>query len=74
MPTADTPRRRHDPFAPHTPPAVSVEAEPVEPPVGGDGAPVELERMRKAELVELAQARGVDPDGTRAELINRLGV
>ena len=48
------------------------EAEPVEP--SADGAPVELERMRKAELVELAQARGVDPDGTRAELINRLGV
>lgn len=69
MSPADTPRRRHDPFAPHTPATDADEAEP-----SADGPPVELERMRKAELVELAQARGVDPDGTRAELINRLGV
>lgn len=32
----------------------------------------ELDDMRKAELVALAQARGVNDDGTKAELVDRL--
>lgn len=34
--------------------------------------PEDLEDLRKAELVELADARGVDSDGTKAEIIERL--
>jgi hypothetical protein len=31
-----------------------------------------LAAMRKDELVEVAEERGVDPEGTKAELIDRL--
>lgn len=33
----------------------------------------DLESMTKAELVELAESRGVDSSGTKAELVDRLG-
>ena len=32
----------------------------------------ELDDMRKADLVALAQERGVDDDGTKADLVDRL--
>lgn len=32
----------------------------------------QLDDMRKADLVDLARARGLDDSGTRAELIDRL--
>ena len=34
--------------------------------------PKPLPEMKKAELVELAEAEGVDASGTRAEIIERL--
>ena len=34
--------------------------------------PVELEALKKAELVELAEARGVDTSGTKADIVDRL--
>ena len=36
------------------------------------GDELELDALRKPELIELAVARGVDPSGTRAALIERL--
>ena len=38
----------------------------------GDELELELDALRKPELIELAVARGVDPSGTRAALIERL--
>lgn len=32
-----------------------------------------LESLKKADLVEMAEARGTDPKGTKAELVERLG-
>lgn len=32
----------------------------------------ELEDMRKADLIELARDRGLDDDGTKADLVDRL--
>jgi hypothetical protein len=34
--------------------------------------PEDLDDLKKADLVELAEARGLDTDGTRAVLIARL--
>jgi len=64
-------RTAWDPFAPR--PTVRA-AEPVEP-VDDDQAgalPPNLDRLSKAELVELATARGVDVDGTRVDILDRL--
>ena len=58
--------------------AERLDAHPDFTPAGGAPAGVELERelelddLRKPELIELAVARGVDPSGTRAALIERL--
>lgn len=46
-------------------------AAPSEPPAPTDG-PVNLDSMLKAELVTLAEERGVDASGTKAEIIERL--
>lgn len=51
--------------------------DPTLEPGTGDTAPaagddVDLSKLRKAELVELAVARGVDSTGTVAELVERL--
>jgi hypothetical protein len=59
-------RRAWDPFAPAprrqvaTPRPARVEL------------PDDLDDLKKADLVELAEARGLDSDGTRATLIARL--
>lgn len=56
--------RPWDPFSPHTstgpPPARRVEL------------PTDLPYLRKADLIELAEQHGVDPSGSRVDLINRL--
>jgi hypothetical protein len=41
-------------------------------PVQVAGLPADLDDLKKAELVELAEQRGLDADGTRATLIARL--
>lgn len=54
--------------------AERLDAHPDFTPAGDEPAGVELEldALRKPELIELAVARGVDPSGTRAALIERL--
>lgn len=56
--------------------AERLDAHPDFTPAGDEPAGVELEieidDLRKPELIELAIARGVDPSGTRAALIERL--
>lgn len=42
------------------------------PRADGEPSRAELEDMRKAELVELAEQRGLDTDGTKADLVDRL--
>jgi len=34
---------------------------------------VPVDKLKKAELVELAEAQGVDSSGTKADLVERLG-
>ena len=36
-------------------------------------APVDLTALKKAELTEMAEAKGVDTSGTKADLVERLG-
>jgi hypothetical protein len=36
-------------------------------------AVVDLKAMKKDELVELAESKGVESDGTKADLVERLG-
>lgn len=68
-------RREHDPFAPHPPAprAVPDDTPPCQP---GPAQPTpeadHLDGLRKAQLVQLAEERGIDSDGTRADLIERL--
>lgn len=38
----------------------------------GEPSRAELEDLRKTELIELARERGLDTDGTKAELVDRL--
>jgi hypothetical protein len=69
-------RWRHDPFAP--PPPANALVGAVQPPVeqqaddSQDDDIKGLDRMSKAELVDLAKKNGVDPEGTRPQLIERL--
>lgn len=64
-------RWRYDPFAP--PPSLTGVVRPPAVDDGTDAAlPEDLDDLRKAELVALAEQRGVDTSGTRAELIARL--
>ena len=35
--------------------------------------PVDLSALKKAELVELAEAKGVETEGTKADIVERLG-
>lgn len=71
-------RSSFDPFAPPpaTKPAVTDAVAPStdQAPSSTEHGdlPEDLEDLRKAELVELADARGVDSDGTKAEIIERL--
>jgi hypothetical protein len=62
-------RTTYDPFAP---PAATVSLSeagtPETKPVNTD----DLDDMRKADLVELADGLGVDSDGTKADIIARL--
>ncbi|MDN5919192.1 MAG: SAP domain-containing protein [Pseudonocardia sp.] len=69
MPNPFTPKRsKPAPKPPGStpPPAVGPGTGVVEP------SRAELDDMRKAELVALARERGLDTEGTRAELIDRL--
>jgi hypothetical protein len=57
-------RRRWDPFAP-APRRLRVQP-------ARDDLPEDLDDLKKADLVALAEQRGLDTDGTRATLIARL--
>ncbi|GAA0897718.1 SAP domain-containing protein [Pseudonocardia zijingensis] len=61
-------RRAWDPFAPHSRPNHHAAA----PRQDGAGLPSGLDTMRKPELVALAEQRGLDTSGTRADLIGRI--
>lgn len=73
-------RRRADPFAPRprtretppppAPPPPSPPAAPVAAP-GAEQGP-DLESLRKPELIHLAEQRGLNTGGTKADLIARL--
>lgn len=64
----DEDRRRYDPFAPHS----LVGA--VQPPVSEDDdqGGSDLEDMRKADLVALAEEQGLPTYGSKADLVERL--
>ena len=57
-------RRAWDPFAPAP---RRPRAQPAQ-----DDLPEDLDELKKADLVALAEKRGLDTDGTRAVLIARL--
>jgi hypothetical protein len=64
-------RWRYDPFAP--PPSLTGVVQPPAVDDEPDGAlPDDLDDLKKAELIALAEERSLDTSGTRAELIARL--
>lgn len=62
-------RRRYDPFAPH---ALVGAVAPPEPQVEDDNTDPDFEDMRKADLVALAEDRGLPSYGSKADIIDRL--
>lgn len=74
----DEDRSSFDPFAPPpaTKPAVTDAVAPTtdQAPSSTEHSdlPEDLDELRKAELVELAEERGLDTEGTKAEIIERL--
>lgn len=63
-------RRRYDPFAPHA--LVGAVAPPVQESADESPAEPDLEDMKKADLVTLAEERGLATYGSKADLIERL--
>lgn len=66
-------RRAHDPWAPAPTALLGVVAPPdAELPPADDAPDDDLDELRKPELVELAEQRGVDATGTKTDIIARL--
>lgn len=67
-------RRSHDPFAPPPPVPDPPAARPaaITPDIGVERVGVDLEDLRKPDLVSLARDLGLDPVGTRDVLIDRI--